>query len=542
MKLYWMSRWVTGILSKLCCVILLAGIDLSAAPSFAGERSVVELNAEQIRHGLATGEYTAETLTRDFLDRIRRYEPEYNAMTSMNPHALNEAREIDRRLAAKERVGSLAGVPIVIKEAVDVAGLPSTLGWQPLSKAHGGIDLVPQIDAPIVRRLREAGAIILGKTNIPAFSADGTRADTSWAGPTYNALDRRLAPGASSSGTATAVAASFAVMGIAEETGGSIQNPAAAQSLVAIKPTFGLVPNSGVAPLAGSTRDVVGVHAKTVRDAAVMLGVIAGYSYEDPKTVAAVGHVPPEGYDAGLSISALQGKRIGLYGAGWRRMPLSAETNALYEQAIAEMVSLGAEIVRDPFADTEFADLAKIHAERSDLRGLESIVQDMNGYFARYGADSPIRSFQDLVAKTGKDPFAAGEPLNFIAPVVPAGASGGDAEPNLGEFVEVRRRYLQIFDRVMAVHELDGLVFPQMIEEVPQLESKDRYNATTVSEINIAGLPGVVVPAGAFLSGSPFGLIFVGPHWSEAKLLSMAYAFEQGRQRRIVPRLTFSTP
>ena len=173
-------------------------------------------------------------------------------------------RSVDAELATSGSRGPLHGVPIVIKEAIDVAGLPSTMGYAPFSSQAGGVDLIPVVDAPVVTRLREAGAIILGKTNIPAFSADDSRADSSWAGPTFNAYDRNLVPGASSSGTATAVSASLAVLGMAEETGGSIENPAGATESVVIKPTFGLVPNTGVAPLAGGTRDVLGPHAKTV--------------------------------------------------------------------------------------------------------------------------------------------------------------------------------------------------------------------------------------------------------------------------------------
>ncbi len=139
-------------------------------------------------------------------------------------------------------------MPIVIKDAVDIAEERTTGGYEGFVSEAGGIDLIPELDAPIVSKLEEAGAVILGKTNLPAFSADGTRANSSYFGPTFNAYDLTLAPGASSSGSATAVSASFAVMGIAEETGGSIQNPAGAQALVGIKPTFGLVPNTGVIP------------------------------------------------------------------------------------------------------------------------------------------------------------------------------------------------------------------------------------------------------------------------------------------------------
>jgi Asp-tRNA(Asn)/Glu-tRNA(Gln) amidotransferase A subunit family amidase len=163
--------------------------------------------------------------------------------------ALTDAKAIDARRVAGEALGPLAGVPVVVKEAMDFVSLPSTAGWAQLYSGTGGIDLMPERDAPVVSRRKAAGAIILGKTNIPAFSHDGARANSSWNGPTYNAVNRAIAPGANSSGTATAIAAGFAVVGLAEETGGSIQNPAAAQSLVSVKPTFALVPNVGVARL-----------------------------------------------------------------------------------------------------------------------------------------------------------------------------------------------------------------------------------------------------------------------------------------------------
>src|SRR5262249_11472155 len=150
-----------------------------------------------------------------------------------------------------------------------------TLAWARLSSKAGGVDMIATRDAPLVGRLRDAGAIILGKTNIPPFSGDGSRADRSWKGRTFNAFDRTLAPGASSTGVATAVSANFALAGIAEETGSSIQNPAAAQGIVGIRPTFGLTPNAGVAPVAGSTRDVLGPHARSVTDAALILDAIA---------------------------------------------------------------------------------------------------------------------------------------------------------------------------------------------------------------------------------------------------------------------------
>jgi Asp-tRNA(Asn)/Glu-tRNA(Gln) amidotransferase A subunit family amidase len=504
----------------------------------AGNIDVTELTIADVQAGFAAGTFTSEALTMAHLERIARYEPYYNAFTYMNEAALADARTIDARRAAGEALGPLAGVPVVIKEAMDMVGLPSTGGWAPLSSRAGGFDLMPGQDAPVVARLKAAGAVILGKTNIPAFSFDGARANTSWDGPTYNAVDRDICPGASSSGTATAIAASFAVVGLAEETGGSIQNPGAAQSLVSVKPTFALIPNTGVAPLAGSTRDVVGPHARTVRDAALLMDVLAGYTPADPKTVAAIGKLPPGGYASRLSLTALRGKRLGLYGAGWRTKPISEETAALYGTAIEELKMRGAVLVDDPFAGTGFSALTDNAG--FDSRGLESIVFDFDNFLRRMGPGAAATSFKALAAMLPSDPFAEDGPLGRLtknSAVVRKSLEDPTVPPDLDEFVAARTAYLDLFESVMAEKQLDGLVFPQSEAALPGIFSKEEYPATTVSEINIAGLPGVTVPAGEYGNGAPFALIFVGRMWSEAELLGFAYDYEQATKHRIVPAL-----
>lgn len=501
----------------------------------AAEIDVVELTIADVQQGFADGSFTSETLTLAFLARIERYEPYYNAFTFMNPDALADAKAVDARRAAGETLGPLAGVPVVIKEAMDFVGLPSTVGWAPLSSAAGGFDLMPERDAPVVARLKAAGAIILGKTNIPAFSRDGTRANTSWDGPTYNAVDRAIAPGASSSGTATAIAGSFAVVGLAEETGGSIQNPGAAQSLVSVKPTFALIPNTGVAPLAGSTRDVVGPHARTVTDAALLLDVLAGYTSEDPKTVASIGMVPEAGYTSKLSPTALNGARVGLYGAGWRTQPLSAEAQALYTAAIAEVKARGAILVEDPFLGTDFSSLAS--GDEFDLRGMESMPHDFENFLRRMGPSAKATSLAGLAALLEVNPFSPEGPLgmHLVQPVLKKSLENPALPPDLSEFLAARLAYLKTFNSVMKQHNLDVLIFPQMSAQLPGIFGKEDYPATTVSEINIAGLPGVTVPAGKFANGAPFALILVGPMWSEAELLGYAFDYEQSNAHRIVP-------
>ena len=329
------------------------------------------------------------------------------------------------------------------------------------------------------------------------------------------------------------------MVGLAEETGGSIQNPAAAQSLVGVKPTFGLVPNTGVAPLAGSTRDVVGPHARTVTDAALLLDVLAGYTAEDPKTVASIGMLPPGGYTSKLSHTALAGARIGLYGPGWRAAPLSEETQTLYAHAVEELKARGAILVDDPFAGSNFLGLRHPESE-FDPRGMESMAYDLENYLRRLGPSAAANSFAALKALLPIDPFADDTLLGLHPrqlPVLKQSLIDPTAVPDLSGFVAARQAYLATFAKVMQQHALDALIFPQMSAELPGIFDKAQYPATTVSEINVAGLPGVTVPAGRFAKGGPLALLFQRPMWSEAQLLGYAYDYEQVTHHRIIPQL-----
>jgi aspartyl-tRNA(Asn)/glutamyl-tRNA(Gln) amidotransferase subunit A len=425
---------------------------------------------------------------------------------------------------------------------MDMKGFPTTGGWSLLHSKTGGVDLMPDTDAPVVARMRAADAVILGKTNIPILSHTGSHANGSWAGSTYNAAGREFLPGGSSAGTATAVAASLAVLGLAEETGGSIQNPASAQGLVGIKPTFALVPNAGVMPLSG-LRDVVGPIARCVRDAALTLDILAGYTSEDPKTVSGVGHRPEGGYTSQLSADALKGKRIGLYGPGWRNLPLSDETTALYQRVKTELAGQGAVLVDDPFANSGFADLRKPTdpAGEFDFRGLESIPYDLEQYLKRLGPDAALKTFAEFAKATAReDAFGDAGVLRtmHMLPAFTAALADPSRPPDMSAFIALREAHLKIFNKVFATQRLDAVVFPQMRSALGPIFGDDIIHETTVSEINIAGLPGVTVPAGYYQSGAPFNLIVVGPMWQEAELLGIAYAYEQATRHRKAPTLT----
>jgi Asp-tRNA(Asn)/Glu-tRNA(Gln) amidotransferase A subunit family amidase len=513
---------------------------------------VVELTIDAIQADYAAGRYSAVDLTRAFLARIRRFEDRYNAFISLNSGALATAAALDAEYASSGPRGPLHGIPLVLKDNIDQAGRVTTAGYAGFSSAAGGIDMIPGDDAAVVERLREAGAIILGKTNLPDFAGHGTRTRSSVAGVTLNPYNIRKAPGGSSGGTATAVNASFAVAGLGTETGGSIQNPASAQALVGVKPTFGLVPLEGVVPMSAAYVDVVGPIARSVKDAAYLLDVIAGTTEEDHRTQAASEHIPRGGYVSALSDSALAGRRFGLVGTGWRDsfLPLDPATERFYRQAIEVLRVQGAEVVEDPFRGSGFkeryGDQPRSRSEDRD---------EMAEYLRGLGPGAVFHSVEEWEALTGR-PFrgrgqrrggrddTARSDTSWMDPARTARSDTSWTEPET--FPRWRSEILEMFRQVLRENDLDGLFFPQASSPIPDLvEDPDRpdYNPNNHPElpsniVNGLGIPVVTVPFAYYDDGTPFVLAFVGDTWSEAQLLAFAYDFEEATRGRVAPDLT----
>ena len=510
---------------------------------------VVELSAEQIQADYAAGRYSAEQLTRAFLDRIARYESRYNAIISLNPDALSQAMVLDEEYRSQGPRGPLHGVPVVIKDNIDSKGLVTTAGFKGFSSTTGGINMVPEDDAAVVERLKAAGAIILAKTNLPDFAGHGTRTKSTVAGVTLNPYNVDKAPGGSSGGTATAVNASFAVAGLGTETGGSIQNPAAAQALVGVKPTFGLVPLEGVVPMSATFVDVVGPMAKTVRDAASILDVVAGPSDEDHRTAQAAGRLPANGYVAELTDSALAGRRFGLVGEGWRTsfLPLAPETEALYQKAISALMAEGAEVVEDPFAGSGFI---QMYGQRRGARSPE--VDEMAIYLQGLGEGARFNSIQEWEELSG-EAFRRGggrqtrsrpnaDEVEERAERVVVDSVSVSSGPS---FQEWRLGIQRLFRQVLQEHQLDGLFFPQAGAPIPDLvEDPHRpdYNPNNHPElpsniINDIGIPVVTLPFAYYEDNTPFVLAFIGDVWTEGDLLAFAYDLEQAVRARVPPVL-----
>jgi amidase len=502
--------------------------------------SVVELTAEGIQAGLASSSYTSVDLVNAYLERIAVLEPHYNAFVALNPAALADAAALDAEYALTGPRSPLHGVPIVIKDSMNVAGLPTTggyAGFVDVADGGTGMYLIPETDSPIVARLRAAGAIILGKTNMPVFARSGSNANNSFYGPTYNSYDRDLLPGGSSTGSAVATSLSLATMGTAEETGGSIQHPAGANGLVGIKTTFGLVPTSGGIPLSGSTRDVFGPNTKSVWDAAAMLDAIAGYDHTDIKTLASVGNIPVNGYLAGLSDTALVGKRIGLWGPGWKNrtvggvsvpIEMTPETQVLYDNAVDILEAQGAIVVENPFVGSNLISLMSFPG------GGNSLPYDIHQFFLSLGGSNPA-SEDEFQAMTGVDIFQANGPLvGNINATLAAALADPTVLPDINPFMQGREIVLAEFRRVMDSLDLDALFYPQMWSPL-EARVGGSYRATTVSEINVLGTPAVNLSGGYYPDGSPFSVQFLGDMWSEGELLSLAYDFELAANFRVAP-------
>jgi len=530
------SRLLRSLITTTLVVAVLAPLPLSAQRADAPSVDPVELTAESIQQGYAEGRFTVTQVTQAFLDRIAQYEERYNAFISMNPQAMADAQALEIEMLASGPRGPLHGVPVVIKDNLDMAGLVTTAGSADFSTAAGGVDMVPQDDAAVVERLRDAGAVILGKTNLPDFAGHGTRTQSSVAGVTLNPYNVDKAPGGSSGGTATAVNASFAVLGLGTETGGSIQNPASAQALVGVKPTYGLVPLEGVVPLSGSYVDVAGPLAKTVMDAAITLDILSGPTYEDLSTFASEGNMPEAGYAAALQRGALQGKRFGLVGEGWRDsfLPLAPETEAHYREAIATLESLGAVTVEDPFAGTGFKEL---YGERSGAP--TQGAHDMYLYLQQLGEDAPFNTIEGWEALAGREYSRGRRNGELRPPTRPSATEGGD------RFQGWRADILALVRQIMEENELDGLFFPQAGAPAPDLiqdPERPDYNPNNWPElpsnvINDIGLPVVTVPYSYYDDNTPFVLAFIGDRWSEAELLGWAYDLEQATKARRAPVL-----
>ena len=475
------------------------------------EQSITDLQA-----AMTSGRVTSRGLVDSYLARIAAYDqagPRLNAIVLTNPRARDEADAMDRERADKKLRGPLHGIPVLIKDNYDTADMPTSGG------ALGLATLQPNADAVQVKKLREAGAIILGKTTMHELAA-GITTISSYTGQTRNPYGLDRVPGGSSGGTGAAIGASFAAAGMGSDTCGSIRIPAANQNLVGLRGTHGLSSRTGVMPLS-STQDIAGPLARSVTDLAIMLDATVGADPADPITKESAGHIP-KSYREGLAADGLKGARIGALRSYWGTAPEDDEVAGIIRKTLDGFKAQGAEVV----------DIT--------VPGMDDLLRDSSVIADDFKFD--------LMAYLAKQPNA---PVKSLGEIIDRGLHHAELDgtfrlrnqPEKRESEHyrqamVKRRALRA--AVMATLEemrIDALAYPTLRRK-PTLIG-EAQGGTNCQLSATTGLPAISMPAGFTNDGLPVGLELLGGAWEEARLLKYAYAWEQASKLRKAP---FSTP
>jgi amidase len=501
-----------------------------APPATPAPFELEEKTISQLQEGMKSGQYTARQLVEKYLARIEELDrkgPALHAVLETNPDALSIADALDAERKAKGVRGPLHGIPILIKDNIATADKMETTA--------GSLALVggkPPRDAFVAARLRAAGAILLGKTNLSEWANfRSTHSSSGWSGRGGQcrnpyALDRT--PSGSSSGSGAGAAANFAAAAVGSETDGSILSPSSASSLVGIKPTVGLLSRAGIIPIAHN-QDTAGPMARTVADAAILLGAMTGVDERDEATRASRGKALSD-YSKFLDPHGLQGARIGV--ARKKLFGYSPAADQVIEAALAVLKQQGAILVDPADIETE--------GQMGDdelLVLLYEFKTDLNKYLAELGPGAPVHNLPEIIEWNRKNrdremPWFGQEILLMAEKKGPLTS----AEYTKALAKNHERSRAKGIDATLAKHKLDAIVAPtQGPPWLIDLVNGDSGGGSSTTTPAVAGYPSITVPAG-YTAGLPIGISFMGPAWSEGKLIQLAYAFEQATKVRRPPR------
>ncbi len=502
-----------------------APAEAAPVPSFELE----ELTLAELQQRLTSGALTSKRLCALFLERIAaldRQGPELRHVLETNPDALEIAGQLDAERRSKGPRGPLHGIPILLKDNIDTHDRMTTTAG-----SHALAGSIPAEDAFLARRLRQAGAVLLGKANLSEWANfRSERSSSGWSGRGGQcrnpyALDRN--PCGSSSGSAAAVSANLVPLSIGTETDGSIVCPSSANGIVGIKPTVGLISRAGIIPIS-HTQDTAGPMARTVTDAATLLGALAGVDPRDPATRESQGRSALD-YTRLLDPEALRGARIGV---GRQFFGFHDAVDRLMEAALQEMKRLGAVLV-DP---AEIATRRQLDDAEYEVL-LYEFKADLNAYLAGLGPAAPARSLEGLIAFNQAHQDTE---LRYFGQEIfeKAQEKGPLTEAAYEEALQKCRRLSRAegIDKLMDEQKLDAIVAPTGGPAwLTDLVNGDHFSGGSSSPAAVAGYPSITVPAG-FVFGLPVGLSFFGRAYSEPTLVRLAYAFEQQTRHRRPPR------
>ncbi|KAH7381938.1 amidase [Cadophora sp. MPI-SDFR-AT-0126] len=490
--------------------------------------SIDELTIDQVQEAFKSGAYTCRELVGAYIARIKALDqegPKLNAITVISSTCLDEANALDNYLTEQGTfVGPLHGVPVIVKDQCDTKDVPT---------AYGNVCCVhtPIQDATLVKKLRDAGAVILAKSTMPDFAASFNSA-SSLSGITLNPYKTSRETGGSSAGTGAAIAANMGLIGVGEDTGGSIRVPASFCNLVGLRPTVGMISRAGLSPLV-KTQDTPGPMTRTVRDAALMLDVMVGYDAKDPYTASAVVAGPPQGgsYSSNLSEVALSQFRIGVLKSGFGHEHLAECTsvNDVVRGALRRIEDTGATIINieiqdiDYYMNTSSTYLSRSRYDIQNFLEAHPIIKDVS--FESIHSSNNYHQSLPLFRNMGA-------PKSFKHPY---------EDPHYAKRLDVRQDFQRLVIGIMAEHDLDVIALPSVQIPAPFVSDVvgtrfENYFPTNTSFASQLHHPAISVPVGfTEKTDLPVGLEFVGLPYSEQKLLELAYGVESLIKARKAP-------
>ena len=506
---------VVLIFSSGCVKEVKAPGEVSAASNLIEEATIA-----QIHELFLSGQLTAVDLVTYYINKIQTYDQQLkiNSIILINPDALRIAHELDYEFRKTGRLRPLHGIPFIVKDNYDTEGLQTTGG----SLAMKGS--IPPDDAYQVRKIKEAGGIVLAKSNMAEWAFSPNRTESSIAGVTRNPYNLSHVPAGSSGGTAAAVAFNFGMAGLGTDTGNSIRGPSSHCSLVGIRSTMGLTSRDGIIPLF-LRNDIGGPMCRTVEDAVRVFEVIAGYDPADPMTEKCKDLVP-DNYTQFLQADGLKGARLGVLRQLSNRAGADSGMLALFEKALANLTEAGAVIV-DPI---EIKNMEKYE----DELWCNTIEYDVDNYLKSLGSNAPYHTFKEIVESGLYLPYID----ERMREAVSYGKDPQDRNPPCEDVYTDPRNvaYTKLVLSVMDKYKLDAIIYPSWsnpAREVGDMESPDGNNCYQIPPPT--GMPAITVPMG-FVSGNlPGGLQFVGRHFSEPSLIKYAYSYEQKTKHRRTP-------
>ena len=480
---------------------------------------VVETTIVETQAAILAGKVTCRQLVQIYLDRLAAYDQStrLNTIVVLNPTALEDADRLDKEFARTQTLRPLQGVVMVVKDNYDTKGLQTTAG----SLALKGF--IPKEDAFMVKKIREAGAIILFKSNMAEWAFSPVMTESSIAGITRNPYDLQRVPAGSSGGTAASVAANLAEVGLGSDTGDSIRGPSSHNDLVGIRPTIGLTSRDGIVPL-NSKADVGGPLARTVADAAAVLSVVAGYDPADPVTAESKGKVERD-YTKFLDKDGLKGARLGVFRRYVDVPTTDPEIKALMEKAIGEMKAQGAEVV-----DFDIPDFDNI----SKRVGCGDFQADLNEFFAVHGTNAPYKSLQDVYDSGLYLPSVQDRIKRALDPKSNPNARPG---PCVDTYHDERKiAFRNAIVAAMDSAKIDAVIYPTWSNPprlVGDIKSPGGDNSQQLAPPT--GMPVITVPMGFTHGMLPAGVSILGRSFTEPLLFKLAYSYEQATRHRQPP-------